>query len=400
MASILLLSTIYPIPEKGNQGTPVCHFFAKEWLKMGYHVRVVHYQTVFPRPFYWAARLFRDKIVAKTGAVVYTKRDSGGRYEMDGVPVYRIPLFKPIPHGKYSKHIINRSVKRICSWLDSDDFVPDVIVGHFPNPQIEVVGLLKDKWPQAKSAIVMHGDIDLTKQVYGNRLMEMCKKIDFWGFRSVAVRRQFERKIMPLKHSFICYSGIPQDYITEHNQHAFPNPLRHFVYVGEMIDRKYPLRIIDALQIAYPDGNYRLSYIGEGELLNAIRNRVENDRLSSHVQVLGKIPRDTIKDQYDKADCMVMISRDEAYGLVYLEAMARGCITIASRNEGFDGVIKDGENGYLCKAGDAEELAAVIQRINRLTEKERRRISDNAIATAKSLTDYKAAKLYLDELFR
>ena len=168
----------------------------------------------------------------------------------------------------------------------------------------------------------------------------------------------------------------------------------------ESICSQYARRIIDALQIAYPDGNYRLSYIGEGELLNAIRNRVENDRLSSHVQVLGKIPRDTIKDQYDKADCMVMISRDEAYGLVYLEAMARGCITIASRNEGFDGVIKDGENGYLCKAGDAEELAAVIQRINRLTEKERRRISDNAIATAKSLTDYKAAKLYLDELFR
>ena len=32
----------------------------------------------------------------------------------------------------------------------------------------------------------------------------------------------------------------------------------------------------------------------------------------------------------------VMISRDETFGLVYLEAMAAGCITIASKDEGFD----------------------------------------------------------------
>ena len=40
----------------------------------------------------------------------------------------------------------------------------------------------------------------------------------------------------------------------------------------------------------------------------------------------------------------------EAYGLVYLEAMARGCITIASRDEGFDGVIKDGINGFCLRS--------------------------------------------------
>ena len=95
---------------------------------------------------------------------------------------------------------------------------------------------------------------------------------------------------------------------------------------------------------------------------------------------------------------MVMISRWEAYGLVYLEAMARGCITIASRNEGFDGVIRDGENGFLCKAGDANELASIIQRINALTPAERQHISDNAIATAQSLTDVKAAKRYIEDL--
>ena len=95
---------------------------------------------------------------------------------------------------------------------------------------------------------------------------------------------------------------------------------------------------------------------------------------------------------------MVMISRGEAYGLVYLEAMARGCITIASRHEGFDGVIVDGENGFLCEAGNAEELAIIIMRINAMTADERQAISDRAIETAKRLTDEKAARLYIDDV--
>lgn len=398
MSNILLISTIYPIPEKGNQGTPVCHYFTREWLKMGCNVRVVHFQSVYPAPFYWMARLNRERIAAKTGAVVYTKRDKGGRYEMEGVPVNRIPLFKPIPHSGYTKRTINKAVDEIVGWLKKDDFTPDVIVGHFPNPQIEVVGRLKEYWPQAKTAIVMHGDTELAKKVYGNKLIDLCKKINLWGFRSEPVRREFERDIMPVERGFICYSGIPESYVTNENKHVFNEPLKRFVYVGEMIERKYPLQVMDALKKAYPEGGYQLSYVGDGDLLNEIHNRVEQESLSDNVKTLGKIPRDSIKAEYDKADCMVMISRGEAYGLVYLEAMARGCITIASRDEGFDGVIKDGVNGFLCKAGDADELATIIGKINCLKAEERKAISNNAIATAQSLTDFKAAKLYLDDL--
>ena len=55
-----------------------------------------------------------------------------------------------------------------------------------------------------------------------------------------------------------------------------------------------------------------------------------------------------------------MISKEETFGLVYLEAMSMGCITIASKNEGMEGIIIDGENGFLCTAGDDDELASII----------------------------------------
>lgn len=396
--NILLISTIYPLLTKDNQGTPVCHYFAREWVKMGYNVRVIHFQAVFPAPFYWLARMNRKLIAAKTGAVVYTQRDKGAIYESEGVKINRIPLFKPMPHGGYSKRVVRKALEKIVEWNGESGFIPDIIVGHFPNPQIEVVGMLKAFYSKATTAIVLHGDIEIAKKVYGNQLVELCKKIDLWGFRSKPVKREFERSLMPVERGFICYSGIPEDYITSENKHDFSEPLKRFVYVGEMIERKYPLKVMDALQIAYPNGDYHLTYVGEGNLLGGIHSRVESEGLSKQVETLGKIPRDSIKAEYDQADCMVMISRGEAYGLVYLEAMARGCITIASRDEGFDGVIEDGVNGFLCKAGDAEELASIITRINRLSPSERQKISDNAIITAKSLTDYKAAKRYVEDL--
>lgn len=400
MKNILLLTTIYPLPSKDNHGTPVCHYFAREWVKMGYNVRVIHFQAVFPAPFYWLARMNRKLIAAKTGAVVYTERDKGEIYESDGVKVNRIPLFKPIPHGGYSKKTIRKAVEKIVVWNGESGFVPDIIVGHFPNPQIEIVGFLRDVYTKATTGIVMHGDVEIAKKVYGERLLPLSEKIDIWGFRNKTVQEQFEHEVMQVNKPFICYSGIPENYITEKYTHTFTGDKLKFVYVGEMIERKYPVAVLDALKKAFPAGDYEMTYVGAGQLLNNIRSRVETEGLQQKVQVLGKIPRDSIKEQYDRADCMVMISRGEAYGLVYLEAMARGCITIASRHEGFDGVIVDGDNGFLCTAGDSDELAQIMKRISEMSVEQKMQISEKAIETAKSLTDFKAAKLYIDDVIR
>ena len=400
MHNILLITTIYPLPTEDNKGTSVCHFFTREWVKMGYRVRVIHFQTVFPLPFYWLARMNRKLIAAKTGAVVYTQRDKGEIYESEGVEINRIPLFKPIPHGGYSKKTIRKAVEKIVAWNGESGFVPDIIVGHFPNPQIEIVGMLKDVYAKATMGIVMHGDVEIAKKVYGKKLLSLCEKIDIWGFRNKTVQEQFEREVMKVNKPFICYSGIPEDYITEKNSHTFTGGKLKFIYVGEMIERKYPVAVLDALKKAFPERNYQMTYVGAGQLLGTIKDRIATEGLQQQVATLGKIPRDSIKEQYDQADCMVMISRGEAYGLVYLEAMARGCITIASKREGFDGVIVDGENGFLCKAGDSDELAQIMKRISEMSVEEKKQISEKAIETAKSLTDFKAAKLYIDDVIR
>ena len=144
--------------------------------------------------------------------------------------------------------------------------------------------------------------------------------------------------------------------------------------------------------------DYSLTFVGEGPDREEIDRVISATSSASSVRFSGKLPRKEISPLYDGADCMVMISEHEAFGLVYLEAMARGCITIGARGEGIDGVIVDGVNGFLCPAGDADELASLIRRINGLTSSERLAISNAAIRTARRMTDSAVAEDYAELL--
>ena len=399
--NILLLSSIYPLPGPENQGTKVCHFFAKEWNTMGNNVKAVHYQSTYPIFYYWIARLFQKKLAAKTGAIVYTKKETKiSKYEKDGVSVMRIPLYKPMPHGRFSERRIKDSVKAIIANNEDAGFTPDVIVGHFLNPQLESISFLKQQYTSAKTCLVFHlpAEFDMADKLYGNNLASLFQYIDVFGFRNAPLMKSFETRYKTSKRCFVCYSGIPGSYITENNAHCYAGNVTKFLYVGGLIERKYPAQILDALHRVYPDGGYEMNYVGGGQEKTTIEKKIEQFNIADSVVLHGKIDRDKILTLYDQSECMIMISKGEAYGLVYLEAMARGCITVASENEGMDGVIVDGVNGFLCPAGDAEKLADIIKRINALSDEEKARISYNAIETAKSLTDQLAAKRYIEDV--
>jgi glycosyltransferase involved in cell wall biosynthesis len=132
--------------------------------------------------------------------------------------------------------------------------------------------------------------------------------------------------------------------------------------------------------------------------LNKLKNLVDSYKFENKTMFHGRISRDKVKEVLEKTQVFVMISTNEAFGLVYLEAMACGCIVVASRDEGFDGIIKDGFNGFLCKAGDELELSKILSRINGLTINEKMIISMNAINTVAVLTNENVSKEYLKNI--
>ena len=399
MKNILVLTSIYPAPDLEKEDTPVVHYFAREWIKMGYNVRVIHYPANFPKIVMWGASLFKNWLSSILGSRVRTYQAVEKEYVIDNVKVKRIPLLKYWLHGAFSKSEINKAYKNTIRYLHGQNFTPDVIISHWINPQLEIMAGLKREYG-CKTCYVAHSD----SAVLFNRLysLEQSQKlidnIDLVGFRSAYIREAFCKRFTYNRPSFLCYSGVPEKYILEHPVERNFDKVQNFVFVGTLIKRKYPAEIIPSLVKTYGKEKFNVSYIGKGFESSRINKFAGELNVQKNVHQLGYTSRDEVVKHLSNKDVLVMISRNETFGLVYLEAMAQGLIVIASRKEGFDGIIEHGKNGFLCEAGNIDELAEIIREIRCMSPNELQEISNNAIETARQLTDQKAAKAYIEKV--
>lgn len=398
MKNILLVTNIYPNNDPQYGGTKVCHSFTKEWKNMGYNVRVVHVESLFPRPFYWIGKLFYKRIQAKTGFVAYTKTPRKNiRYLVDSIPVLFTPIHKVIPHKCPSLKDMQKACDWICNQLNNDDFEPDVITSHFVLPQLEMVYLLKQKYPSAKSCLVLHGVSSYIEKCYPNRYSELMKSIDVWGFRSQAFKDDFDARFGEKAHEFICYSGIPDKYISSPERHC-SSKVKRFVFVGSLYKLKNVDVAIKAINQAMGDSNYTFDIVGNGAEFDNLKSLVNDLGISKKVIFHGKKTRDEAQEILEGADCFVMVSSREAFGLVYVEAMAKGLIVIGTKGQGIDGVVKNGENGFLCESDNVDELSRTITQILQMPLEERQRMSKLSKETAKQLTDRKVAEHYINSI--
>jgi glycosyltransferase involved in cell wall biosynthesis len=133
-------------------------------------------------------------------------------------------------------------------------------------------------------------------------------------------------------------------------------------------------------------------------LKGKIVQKITELQLQDCVVMLGKLSRDEVQNKLIATDVFVMVSEPEAFGLVYVEAMSKGCIAIGTKGQGIDGVIKHGENGFLSQARSVEALKEILFEINYMSYEDKIRVSNKAIETASSLTDSIVALDYLNKI--
>lgn len=398
MKNVLLLTNIYPMNDKSYSGTPVCHYFTREWVRMGYNVKVVHFESLFPRIYYGIGKLFNSYIQAKTGCVAYTNTPRKyQQYMVDDVPVIFVPMRKIIPHSSFSSKVVADALKLVRHRLELDSFVPDIITAHFLLPQLEMLYHMKNIFPNARTCMVLHSNGSAMPRIYKN-YEEYMGAVDVWGFRSESFRKEFEKQYGKCRKSFICFSGIPEKYLSRVDK-DFNSGVRKFVFVGSLYKLKRVEDSIKALSAAFLEKNFTFDIVGEGEEERNLRSLVKELGVENHVIFHGQVSRDSAQTIIHNADCFVMVSSREAFGLVYVEAMAKGCIVIATKGQGMDGIIKNGENGFLCESENVTKLASLIKNISEMLPEKLRSISQNAVFTASSMTDKKAAEHYINQVF-
>lgn len=132
-----------------------------------------------------------------------------------------------------------------------------------------------------------------------------------------------------------------------------------FVWVAKFIAIKRPQDVIVSFKQAMRlDHAIELLMVGAGELADSCKRMAEDE---IRIRFLGFKNQKELRDVYASADCLILTSDHETWGLVVNEAMAVGLPVIASDTCGcVDDLVDEGRTGYSYRSGDTVELTRLI----------------------------------------
>lgn len=149
---------------------------------------------------------------------------------------------------------------------------------------------------------------------------------------------------------------------------------QYALYVGRVDPEKKVGTVIDAFEkavemIKIENGNNKkarqklpkLLIVGDGTDRARLEKKAE--RMGNEVRFLGKVLPPDLYDIYKVGEIFVTASEVETQGIVLIEAAATGLPLVAVDKGAVSEICKDGENGYLCQAGNVTEMANAIYNI-------------------------------------
>lgn len=150
-----------------------------------------------------------------------------------------------------------------------------------------------------------------------------------------------------------------------------------FLWVGRLNENKDPLTVLRAfLEFAKSDPSARLYMIYHTEeLLNEVKEMINNSRLNEAVTLVGKVPHQELQYWFSSADIILSGSHYEGSGTAICEAMSCGCMPIVTDIDSFRMITDNGRCGLLYEAGNTKALLNAFRQINGIDIAEKQRVS-------------------------
>src|SRR5699024_7895478 len=141
---------------------------------------------------------------------------------------------------------------------------------------------------------------------------------------------------------------------------------------------------------------YILKIIGDGSEKKSLIELSKKLEINERVIFKGQVTKSKVIHEMEKSEVFILVSQNETLGLVYLEAMSQGCLTIGTNGEGIDGIIINNVNGFLCNSDDLTDIQNTLDKVVNLPIDRKKEISENAINTMENYTTEKVANDYLE----
>lgn len=121
------------------------------------------------------------------------------------------------------------------------------------------------------------------------------------------------------------------------------------------------IRAADRLRRTLPA--LRVCVAGDGPERRRLRALVRRLGLAGCVELWGHVDWDRLVSAYAACRVFCLPSRQEGFGIVFLEAMAAGRPIVACRGTAAEELVSQERDGLLVPQGDPEALAAALHRL-------------------------------------
>lgn len=393
--NILFITDLYPVKSDEKTTPRTLLAFVEEWKKMGHNVDVLKPNFIFNsflrgKPFY-----------------------KSGQYG----DVFNINYWTPFLFDVKRKFNGNSRLGTLAQ-LNKHNY--NIIVAHMPS------GILfADKLGLPFVAGIHNSDIEvLTNPLYKShfkpRLEKALKNARAIACRSFVLQDKLSKLYPEFEEkTFVAPSGIDKkaamflDAKQNEKHSADTNFSRFTSHVSLSSDMNHslltthhsPIKVLTCAHFKKRKNIdkvikackglecFELTVIGDG------KERKKLEKIDKNVIFTGRLPHDEVLAKMRNSDIFVLPSVGETFGMVYLEAMASGCITVCTKGDGIDGIIKDRVNGFLTEP-NPESIKETLLNIKNLTKEELNSLYTNSFNTIQHYTSTLCAERYLQQILK
>lgn len=170
-----------------------------------------------------------------------------------------------------------------------------------------------------------------------------------------AARTLSEWSGVPAEKVHVVYPGRTVTGAPPHAVNPRPAPRRRLLLVGKDFHTKGGDVVVGALERLRRSGGAEVTLTVAGPTSWPVAGAVPPG-----VTFLGRVPTATVTELYRTHDLLVMPSRVEGFGIVFVEALAHGLPCVGRNAFAMPELIRPGRNGALVGGDDPDELAAAI----------------------------------------
>ncbi len=280
-------------------------------------------------------------------------------YEQGGLKVFTVNSYC----GRVPASIINpagrRAAKKAVRKACSDGWKPDVIHAHFTDMGYFFCDAAKELGVPyvitEHSSAMLEKEVDETVKLQASYAYPKADVLIAVGESlSNRIKDMFgvDAIVVPNMVDFTAFDGDKGENITDKTKTTF-------TAAGYLVYRKG----FDVLLQAFAnltDKNTVLNILGDGEQREALLAQANALGIEDRVNFHGMFKREDFSRVLEGSDCFVLASRNETFGVVYIEAMAKGVPVIATICGGPEGFVTD-ELGLLVEVDDVDMLTKAMQ---------------------------------------